>query len=91
MESTVIISGIAILGIFVLYIGMMNLVFARKRSQKEQVRRRMDRLRAAMERPTISASSATTACLPCRGCTVFFPRRNGHAGGIPCVNRRRWT
>ncbi|GFM32138.1 type II secretion system F family protein [Desulfovibrio subterraneus] len=50
MESTVIISGIAILGIFVLYIGMMNLVFARKRSQKEQVRRRMDRLRAAMEK-----------------------------------------
>ncbi|UZP65905.1 type II secretion system F family protein [Desulfovibrio mangrovi] len=50
MGTIAIISGIAILGLFVLYIGMMNLLFARKRSQKELVRRRMERLRAAMDK-----------------------------------------
>ncbi len=39
----------AIVGIFLLYLGLLNLLFARKRGQQEQVRRRMERLREAMK------------------------------------------
>lgn len=50
MATILITALIAVIGCFTLFIGMMNLLFTRKRSQQEQVRRRMQDLRSAMEK-----------------------------------------
>lgn len=49
LSTSLIIACAAILGIFLLYIGLLNLLFARKRTQQEQVRRRMEHLRSNLE------------------------------------------